>query len=226
MRQSSEAQLNELILQLNPEYTDAGRKRVVEAAEQLLDPLDPKLRRYRFFVLNSEVPNVFSHPGGYVYVTRELLDMIPIDEPHLLEFVLGHEIAHVERHHALLCLNAPNVRKLDGGTLQKLYLWIIPCGYPEEFEYEADAWVYLRMKQLGRTERECLHFLRMLDKYASQPEHGFGNGFGKPEDLLKRQAKDPKAERAYSPIDNHLRSHPAPFERLKRLRKLRDELTR
>ena len=73
-------QLNSLILQLNPEDPGPGLRRVTEAAQPLLKLVDPKEREYQFFVLNSEVANAFSHPGGYVYVSRKLLDMIPEDE--------------------------------------------------------------------------------------------------------------------------------------------------
>ncbi len=92
--------------------------------------------------------------------------MIPEDENYLLEFVLGHEIAHVELQHALGCLRNPSVRTFSDGTLQKLYLLIIPHGYFDEQEYAADEWVYHRMKRLKRSEHDCLKFLRMLDKYA------------------------------------------------------------
>jgi Zn-dependent protease with chaperone function len=212
------AQLNSLILQLNPEDTGPGLRRVNEAAAPLLKLINPKIRDYRFFVLNSEVANAFSHPGGYVYVSRELLRIIPEGEEALLEFVLAHEIAHVELHHALLCLNAADVRKFRDGTLQKLYFLIIPHGYFKEFEYAADVWAYHKLRQLRRSEHDCLKFLRILDSYAKA--HQFENGKGKPEELLKEQRRDPKAQRAFSPIDNHLRSHPAAYDRLNRLKEL------
>jgi Zn-dependent protease with chaperone function len=185
----------------------------------LLKLVDQKDREYQFFVLDSEVANAFSHPGGYVCVSRKLLEMIPKDEDNLLEFVLGHEIAHVELHHALACLNAPDVRKFSDGTVQKLYFLIIPYGYPKEFEYAADAWIYRRMKQLLRSEHDCLKFLRILDTYAKA--HDFENGRGKPEELLKEQRAEAKGDRTFSPIDNHLRSHPAAYDRLGRLKELR-----
>jgi Peptidase family M48 len=185
-------QLNSLILQLNAEDRGSGLRRVRKAAEPLLKLVNPKDREYQFFVLNSEVANAFSHPGGYVYVSRKLLEMIPEDEEALLEFVLAHEIAHVELQHTLTCLNDPQVRKFSDGTLQKLYFLIIPYGYPDKLEYAADAWAYHKLKQLRRSEHECLKFLRILDNYAKA--HNF---------------------------DNHLRSHPAAYDRLNRLKELR-----
>ena len=206
-------QLNRLILELNPEDDGTGRERVEKAAEPFLAQLESKGRVYRFFVLNSEVVNAFSHPGGYVYVTRKLLEMIPEDEPAPLEFVVGHEMAHVEKHHALACLNAPDVRSYGDGTLTKLYFLIIPNGFPEEMEYEADAWAYHRMKRKLRSEHDCLKYLRLLESYAR--DHHFFNGRVKLTDFRNERLKDGGT---FSPIENHLRSHPAAFRRLKNLK--------
>jgi predicted Zn-dependent protease len=54
---------------------------------------------WRFGVLNSDSVNAFSAPGGYVFITRALYDQSANDE--VLAGVLGHEIAHITRRHAL-----------------------------------------------------------------------------------------------------------------------------
>jgi predicted Zn-dependent protease len=54
---------------------------------------------FHFGVLNSETVNAFSAPGGYVFITRGLYDMIQNDDQ--LAGVLGHEIEHVAKKHAL-----------------------------------------------------------------------------------------------------------------------------
>ena len=52
----------------------------------------------RFTLLNSAVENAFSVPGGYVYVTRQLMTIM--DDESQLAFALGHETAHVAANHA------------------------------------------------------------------------------------------------------------------------------
>lgn len=54
---------------------------------------------YRFGVLNSPGVNAFSAPGGYIFITRGLYDMVQNDDQ--LAGVLAHEITHVTRKHAL-----------------------------------------------------------------------------------------------------------------------------
>jgi len=63
-------QLNALILELNPLDREADMRRVKEAARPLIEQLGRKDDDYRFVVLNSEIANAFSHPGGYIYLSR------------------------------------------------------------------------------------------------------------------------------------------------------------
>jgi len=51
-----------------------------------------------FTMLNSGVENAFSVPGGYVYVTRQLMGLM--DDESELAFALGHEVGHIAANHA------------------------------------------------------------------------------------------------------------------------------
>ena len=54
--------------------------------------------RYRFFLVNADLVNAFAVPGGYVYVTRGIVEkMTSMDQ---LAGVLGHEMGHVEFRHS------------------------------------------------------------------------------------------------------------------------------
>lgn len=54
---------------------------------------------YRFAILNHSSINAFATPGGYIFVTRGLLDQIRNEAE--LAAVLGHEISHVSQKHIL-----------------------------------------------------------------------------------------------------------------------------
>ena len=202
------AELHDLIMQFNrPVETGGWQRRVEEAAEPFLKARSHQEIPYTFTILDSDAVNAFSTPGGFVYVSRGLFNLVGEDEDYALEFVVGHEIAHVDLEHALKCLRDPDVMKMPGGTLQKLYLLIIPFAYPDALEFEADSRVYAQLRQLGRTDREALMFLRKLEGHAKA--HGFENGRGRPQ-----PGQDA------SPLENHFRAHTAAWKRLKHLKEL------
>jgi predicted Zn-dependent protease len=53
---------------------------------------------YNFTVLNSPVENAFAVPGGYVYITRQLMALM--DNEAELAFALGHEVGHIAANHS------------------------------------------------------------------------------------------------------------------------------
>src|SRR3954471_3514725 len=54
---------------------------------------------YRFGILNSPTVNAFSAPGGDIFITKGLYDIIQNNDQ--LAGVLAHEITHVTARHAL-----------------------------------------------------------------------------------------------------------------------------
>ena len=55
-------------------------------------------QQLHFTTLNSAVENAFSVPGGYVYLTRQLLGLM--NDESELAFALGHEVGHIAANHA------------------------------------------------------------------------------------------------------------------------------
>jgi predicted Zn-dependent protease len=53
---------------------------------------------YNFTTLNSAVENAFATPGGYIYITRQLMGLM--DNEAELAFALGHEVGHVAGNHS------------------------------------------------------------------------------------------------------------------------------
>jgi len=204
-------QLNQMVLlpRFNhQEVKGALVRRVFEAAEPLLAALLRKEIKYTFIILDSKAINAFSHPGGYVYVTSGLLDWISEDENYALQFALAHEIYHVDRQHALKCLQDPGVKKQPYGTLTLFYLYIFPWGYyPEQMDFDADAWALRQLQKLGCTRRECLMFIRRWEGYAED------------NNLLVDHAP-PESGKDASLFDNHYRAHPSALTRMKKLESL------
>ena len=62
-------------------------------------PADERHLAWSFRLVNVSEPNAFAIPGGFVYVTRGLVERT--DSMSQFAGVLGHEIAHVTRRHSV-----------------------------------------------------------------------------------------------------------------------------
>lgn len=78
--------------------------------ETAKDPKSEKLhartaaRRFFFGVVDDPSWNAYSLPGGYIFVTRGLLENMGSESE--LAFVLAHEVAHVDHEHGLAAIKA------------------------------------------------------------------------------------------------------------------------
>ena len=106
---------------------------------------------YHFAVLNSNEPNAFATPGGYVFVSIGLLRMVRNEAE--LAGVLGHEIAHIAKRHALQTIERSKtlqgigtlttslMDKDDGvleGIINEMSDTLFTKGLDQGLEFEAD----------------------------------------------------------------------------------------
>jgi Peptidase family M48 len=199
------AELNNLIMHFNRQVQGGSwLERVETAARPILANRPRKDIDYKFTILDSDAVNAFSHPGGYIYISRGLFPFLGEDEDAALQFALAHEIAHVDLRHAMQCLLDPDLQSMEKGTLQQIYGLILPVGYMDKQEYAADRWAYQQLIRLDRTRYEALKFLRKLKGYAEVHEFNDGRAPYQP---------GPRS----SPVDNHYRGHTAVWRRLNEL---------
>jgi predicted Zn-dependent protease len=78
----------------------AATQRVNLVGKSLTRYCDRPELNFKFGLLNSDTINAFSAPGGYVFITKGLYDLVG-DNDDQLAGVLGHEITHVTQRHAL-----------------------------------------------------------------------------------------------------------------------------
>jgi predicted Zn-dependent protease len=71
-----------------------------EIGGRLAARLTNRQRRFTFQAVSAPEPNAFALPGGFIFVTGPLLDLCDRD-PDEIAFVLGHEMGHVVRGHAV-----------------------------------------------------------------------------------------------------------------------------
>lgn len=102
--------------------------------------------QYDVRLLDTKEVNAFSIPGGFIYVTKGLLEAVQSD--HELAGVLAHEIAHNSHYHALV--QAERSRKLFMGALGAALVAIILGAGSDVVATTAQAGLYVRQGILSR----------------------------------------------------------------------------
>ncbi len=136
---------------------------------------------YQFRVLNTKMVNAFALPGGFVYVTRGLMDS-GISEMELAN-VLGHEIAHAAKRHSMrqlernlgIALVLQLATRGKSGAVQlstQVAHLLLDRGYSREYEFEADnAGAYYTWKA-GYNPWGMVLFLERLQKISKGRDGG------------------------------------------------------
>jgi len=133
---------------------------------------------YFFVVVDSPLHNAFACPGGIVFISAALVELME-DEAELAA-VLAHEVAHVGHRHALKSLkrahllegvgqitaatmqgeDAEKVRQMVGGLQTILF----DKGLDKNMEYEADASSVATTYRTGYDPRGMQRVLRKLER--------------------------------------------------------------
>jgi predicted Zn-dependent protease len=138
---------------------------------------------WRFSVVNVWPVNAFALPGGYVYVTRGLIEQSDnLDE---LAGVMGHELAHVVRRHTakqieeehkqdaglvLLCTLTGVCRTLGGAIAVRVGAEAQAAQYSQRHEAEADSVGVVITRRAGIDPEGLPQFLeKVLAQRATQP---------------------------------------------------------
>ena len=165
---------------------------------------------YHFAVLDSEIINAFSCPGGYIFISKGALRIIGSEAE--LAAVLSHEIAHVAKRHIVHEIEKAKFFKagdhVAGGLLRPdtiLFKRVTDFGNGLVFkglsrsdEYEADR---LALKYLSRTGYDPSALLWFIEKLASASSNP---SFTNVELLFSTHPKtDDRIERITKILDAH-----------------------
>ena len=149
-RQQGAAANPQLIAQFGGAYTGSQAAFVQRVGRRVAvqSRLSNAAGDFTVTTLDSPIENAFAIPGGYIYITRQLLALMNSEAE--LAAVLGHEVGHVAARHAagrntrstIGALLAAGAGRLTGsdlagrvvGTGAQLYT----LRYGREQEYEAD----------------------------------------------------------------------------------------
>ena len=71
-----------------------------EIGAKLAGHIAKKQRRFSFEAIKDGPPNAFALPGGFIFITSSLMELCEFNSDEIA-FILGHEMSHVIRGHAI-----------------------------------------------------------------------------------------------------------------------------
>ena len=158
-----------------------------EVGSHLVVRVTNKLRTFNFEVIKGSEPNAFALPGGFIFVTRSLLELCDWNQDEIA-FILAHEMGHVIRGHAIdriitnsaIAVGAKNtpIRGLLNSWLGKVGVKFLESAYSQDMELEADKLGTRLVTAAGYDPHAPVQLLSRL-KELKQPDKqsSFGNYF-------------------------------------------------
>lgn len=130
-----------------------------------------KSRRFSFETLKGTEPNAFAVPGGFVFVTEALVELCGHDRSELA-FILGHEMGHIIRGHAMnrivtssaiaAASRAAPIHGLLAGWLHRVGVQFLESAYSRDLESQADALGVRLAAAAGYNPQACVQLLLRL----------------------------------------------------------------
>jgi predicted Zn-dependent protease len=156
-----------------------------EVGTRLAGRVKSRHRKFAFRSLQAADANAFALPGGFVSVTRPLVELCERN-PDEVAFILGHEMAHVIRRHAMdrmmtsTVLNAAMravpvgglVRSQLGGILRQL----LEQRYSQDQELDADQLGVRLARAAGFRADAAIQLLERLKRRSGEAP-GIGEYF-------------------------------------------------
>lgn len=137
--------------------------------------------KYRFLVVDEPAPNAFTASGGYIYVTKGLLDMASSDDE--IACVVAHELGHDACRHmakkmpaiagyqlfmGIISSRTKEDKQKDIQQIVGIMYQIISNGYSRQDEREADKLAVRYAKNAGYDPDAFITFFEKMQKRNSQ----------------------------------------------------------
>jgi predicted Zn-dependent protease len=164
--------------QLEPEQEPQTDQVLNEIGHRLTSCVANKSRRFSFETVKGPEPNAFALPGGFIFVTKSLVELCRYDQDEIA-CILGHEMAHIIRGHAMnrivrnsaisAASRAAPIRGVLSGWLRKVGVQFLESAYSKDLESEADSLGVRLVAAAGYEPGACIQLFSRLAKLKSPP---------------------------------------------------------
>ena len=148
-------------------------KMLSDTGNRLAERVANKSRTFSFEAFTDTEPNAFALPGGFIFVSSSIIELCERDRNEIA-FILGHEMAHVIRGHAMdrILRNSAittasrtiPVRGLLAGWLHNVGVQFLESAYSRELESEADELGARLVASSGYDAHAGVRFLQRLEE--------------------------------------------------------------
>jgi len=147
-------------------------------SKRLCSRLTNKQRRWRVVATRGDAPGAFALPGGFVYVSSALIELCRFEEDEIA-CVVGHEMGHVVRGHAmdritrqLVASAATRAVRIPSGLLSQ---WVVSTGwnllssaYSQDQELDADEFGARLAAAAGYDPRGAIRALSRFEQLETE----------------------------------------------------------
>jgi predicted Zn-dependent protease len=165
----------QLALDLDPRT----RQALDEVGRRLAACVANRLRSFHFDAFAAGEPNAFALPGGFIFVSRSILELCQWDQSEMA-FILAHEMGHVIRGHAIerivtntavsVASRAAPVRGALGGWLKTVGIQYLQTAYSRDQELEADRLGVRLLRAAGFDPEGSIQLLTRLAELKQSAE--------------------------------------------------------
>ena len=151
---------------------------------------------YHFVALDTDEINAMAAPGGIVFITRGLLELLPDEDS--LAAIFAHEISHVVERHGMAAISQQNLQEallslgrvagsslacgdllqeaetVFGRAVEDISSTLLSRGYDREQEFDADRLAVEILQRAGYNPKRLLLVLDLLGQ-AEQKAESQGN---------------------------------------------------
>ena len=155
-----------------------------EAGTRLTACVVNRSRKFSFEIIKGDEPNAFALPGGFIFVTRSLMELCQYNQDEVA-FILAHEMGHVIRGHAMnriisnsaiaTASRAAPIRGVLSGWVRKVGVQFLESAYSQDMESDADKLGVRLVAAAGYDPQACVRLLSRLAEL-SKPAGQFDLG--------------------------------------------------